>query len=166
MCLLCFFRRKNMVESFFNSIKFFVIFVAVGIGITLIIVAIKYISEHADERARKEQAVEEEKRYNERKRINEIELEKRRDSYWQNLSLVYGDKDRDTLVEVLEWLHEFQQLIQEDDPDMFAVRNRSECRENIKKILEYPQWLITEGETVDSPIWVDLDIKYVNLLLS
>lgn len=155
-----------MIGSFFDSIKFFIIFVVIGIGATVIIVAIKSVSEHANDKEQKRQIAEEEKRNKERQRIHELKLEKRKDSYWQNLSSVYGDKNRETLEEVLEWLEDFYRLQQEDDPSIVAVRERGECRDNIKKILNNPQWEITEGEYVDSPIWTDLDIKYVKLLLS
>lgn len=155
-----------MIENFFDSIKFLIIFVAIGIGATIIIVAVKSFSEHANDRAQKQQAAEEEKQNKERRRIHELQLEKRKDSYWQNLSSVYGDKDRETLEKALEWLEDLYRLQQADDPSMVAVNERGECRENIKKILNNPQWIIIEGEYNDSPIWVDLDIKYVKLLLS
>ncbi|MBR1534226.1 MAG: hypothetical protein IJ639_07670 [Ruminococcus sp.] len=55
-----------MIGSFFDSIKFFIIFVVIGIGATVIIVAIKSVSEHANDKEQKRQIAEEEKRNKER----------------------------------------------------------------------------------------------------
>lgn len=156
-----------MVNEFFNTVKGFFIFTVIAIILIIIIVAIKSISEKIDDKQRFRQKEEEEKKLEIRRKENEIIVERRRDMYWDNLSLVYGDKDRRTLTEVLEWVERFNRLpeIGDDDYSAQTSQNRSECRENIKRILGYPQWIIQGEDKSDSPIWLDLDIKYIKLLL-
>lgn len=156
-----------MVDEFFNTVKTTFIIIVVAIIIIVAVVAIKSLMEKMDDREYQRKKEEEKKKIEIKMKENEVILERKRDMYWDNLCLVYGDKDRDTLIAVLDWLEKFERLPEFGDEDYSSQvsMNRSECRETIKRILGYPQWIIQNDDVSDTPVWLDLDIKYVKMLL-
>lgn len=157
----------DIISEFVNTVKTSVTLIIIAIIIIVIIVAVKAFSERMNDKERQRQQNEREKENEIRRRENEAALEKRRNMYWNNLYLVYGDKDHNTLVTVLDWIEEFNRLPQigEDGYNMQVSHERHVCRENIKKLLGYPKWYVEDNNASETPIWLDLDIKYVKMIL-
>lgn len=157
-----------MIDSFFSTIKTAGILIGVAVIIVIIIVAFRSANEHLKDRDYKQQENERKKQNEDRSRELQLKSEVRRNKYWDNLCLVYGDKSKEILLEVLEWLEDFYRLpnIGEEGYDLSVSHEREQCRKNIKKLLDYPQWIVEGNDIFDGPIFLDLDIKYVKLLLN
>lgn len=158
---------NDIVNEFLNTVKSAFVFIVITIIIIIIIVVFQKIGEVSRDKEQRRQEDEREEAKNIIRRENELKGQERMNLYWQNLSLVYGDKDHATLVKVLELLEEFNRYpdVSDDDYTLQIMHNRSECREEIKKILDYPKWVIREDDVSESPVWLELDIKYVKILL-
>ena len=157
----------DIIGDFFSTIKTFFTLTAIAIIIIVIIVAIKAIKDRAEKRERHRQEEEKKKEREIQRRENELRGERRKNNYWNNLCLVYGDKDHETLSDVLYWLEEFNRLpdILDDGYNSYVSQERQECREKIKALLNYPEWIVESDDKSNAPIWLDLDITYVKLLL-
>ena len=156
-----------MIDSFFNTVRTTFVLIVIAIAIIIVVALVKYFSDMAEKKEQQRRKAEREKEIEFKRRESGVIFEQRRDKYWNNLCLVYGDKDRESLSNILYWLEEFNRLpnIGEDGYNSYVSQERQECREKIKALLDYPEWIVEGDDKSNTPIWLDLDIKYIKLLL-
>lgn len=143
--------------------------IALFFVVLLIFVAFEFLSKQP-----KPNSYHEEKENQQNSHFNDSneKLERRlRLAYWKKLDSIYDKKSTKDLVQAKEILEEMQSL---HTSGTFNTNNFHDIDEwyldlaKLRQVLDYPKWVDddTNPKEYEMPLFIDLDIQYINDLLN